>query len=75
MALKDLLSLWFSVGFFSLERVTWQSPCDIVQKVGCCHGIPAGSTASLERSSLPLVQSRPGSHLVILFKTHITFVQ
>ena len=32
--LKELLSLWFCVGFFSLERVTWQSPCDIVQKVG-----------------------------------------
>lgn len=31
--LRDLLSLWFSVGFLTLERITWQSSCDILQKV------------------------------------------
>ena len=31
--LRNLLSLWFSVGFLNLERVTWESPCDMLQKV------------------------------------------
>lgn len=32
-ALRDLLSLWFSVGFLQLERVTWDSSCDMLQKI------------------------------------------
>ncbi|XP_059141347.1 malonyl-CoA decarboxylase, mitochondrial-like [Physella acuta] len=32
-ALKELLMLWFTVGFLNLERITWNSPCDLVQKV------------------------------------------
>ena len=32
--LRELLTLWFAVGFLDLQRVTWTSPCDIVQKVG-----------------------------------------
>ncbi|KAF6208067.1 hypothetical protein GE061_016517 [Apolygus lucorum] len=31
--LKDLLTLWFSVGFLQLERVTWRSPCEMLQKI------------------------------------------
>ncbi|KAH0619655.1 hypothetical protein JD844_000503 [Phrynosoma platyrhinos] len=31
--LKNMLSEWFSVGFLNLERVTWQSPCEILQKI------------------------------------------
>ncbi|XP_067140335.1 malonyl-CoA decarboxylase, mitochondrial-like [Centruroides vittatus] len=31
--LRDLLSLWFSVGFLQLERVTWDSSCDMLQKI------------------------------------------
>ena len=31
--LRELLSLWFSVGFMQLERITWGSPCDMLQKV------------------------------------------
>lgn len=31
--LKDLLILWFSVGLLKLQRITWQSPCDMVQKI------------------------------------------
>ncbi|KAL7299800.1 hypothetical protein TKK_0007544 [Trichogramma kaykai] len=31
--LKELLFLWFSVGFLKIERVTWETPCDILQKV------------------------------------------
>lgn len=35
-ALKELLMLWFTVGFLNLERITWNSPCDLVQKVRAC---------------------------------------
>ena len=37
--LKNLLSLWFSVGFLNLERMTWQSPCDMLQKVNWFESI------------------------------------
>ncbi|KAG7209608.1 hypothetical protein KM043_011264 [Ampulex compressa] len=33
LTLQDLFLLWFSVGFLHLERITWQSACDILQKV------------------------------------------
>ncbi|XP_078036558.1 malonyl-CoA decarboxylase, mitochondrial isoform X2 [Augochlora pura] len=33
ISLRDLLLLWFSVGFLHLERVTWQSSCDILEKI------------------------------------------
>ncbi|CAL7941269.1 unnamed protein product [Xylocopa violacea] len=33
ITLRDLLLLWFSVGFLHLERITWQSACDILQKI------------------------------------------
>ena len=33
-ALKELIALWFSVGFLQLERITWQSPCAMLEKVG-----------------------------------------
>ncbi|XP_052830206.1 malonyl-CoA decarboxylase, mitochondrial isoform X1 [Octopus bimaculoides] len=32
-SLRELLSLWFSVGLLNLQRITWQSPCDMVQKI------------------------------------------
>ncbi|XP_030060381.1 malonyl-CoA decarboxylase, mitochondrial [Microcaecilia unicolor] len=31
--LRSMLSEWFSVGFLNLERVTWQSPCELLQKI------------------------------------------
>ncbi|XP_043281202.1 malonyl-CoA decarboxylase, mitochondrial-like [Venturia canescens] len=31
--LHDLLFLWFSVGFLHLERITWQSSCEMLQKI------------------------------------------
>ncbi|XP_063802038.1 malonyl-CoA decarboxylase, mitochondrial [Pseudophryne corroboree] len=31
--LRNMLSEWFSVGFLHLERITWQSPCEILQKI------------------------------------------
>ncbi|XP_046418541.1 malonyl-CoA decarboxylase, mitochondrial-like [Neodiprion fabricii] len=33
ITLHDLLLQWFSVGFFDLERVTWQSSCEMLEKV------------------------------------------
>ncbi|KAK1135496.1 hypothetical protein K0M31_000085 [Melipona bicolor] len=33
ITLRDLLLLWFSVGFLHLERITWQTSCDILQKI------------------------------------------
>lgn len=31
--LQKLLSQWFSLSFLDLQQITWQSPCDIVEKV------------------------------------------
>ncbi|XP_037372132.1 malonyl-CoA decarboxylase, mitochondrial [Talpa occidentalis] len=31
--LKGMLSEWFSSGFLTLERVTWHSPCEVLQKI------------------------------------------
>ncbi|KAL0100187.1 hypothetical protein PUN28_019545 [Cardiocondyla obscurior] len=31
--LRDLFLLWFSIGFLHMERITWESACDILQKV------------------------------------------
>ncbi|KAK3097069.1 hypothetical protein FSP39_006097 [Pinctada imbricata] len=33
LSIRDLLTLWFSVGFLQLQRITWESPCDMVQKI------------------------------------------
>mgnify|MGYP002803376491 FL=1 len=32
-SIRHLLSMWFSVGFLNMERMTWYSPCDITEKV------------------------------------------
>ncbi|XP_029463975.1 malonyl-CoA decarboxylase, mitochondrial [Rhinatrema bivittatum] len=37
--LRSMLSEWFSVGFLSLERVTWQSPCELLQKISECEAV------------------------------------
>ena len=31
--LREFLSQWFSVGTLRLRQVTWESPCDILEKV------------------------------------------
>ena len=36
-SLKQCLSQWFSGGFLQLEQLTWQSPCDIMEKVMYIH--------------------------------------
>ncbi|CAG5958408.1 unnamed protein product [Menidia menidia] len=42
--LKSMLSEWFSVGLLRLERITWMSPCEILQKISHCT---AGSVETL----------------------------
>ncbi|OQV25018.1 Malonyl-CoA decarboxylase, mitochondrial [Hypsibius exemplaris] len=32
-SLRDLLGLWFSGGMMNLERITWQSPCEVLEKI------------------------------------------
>jgi len=31
--LQDLLATWFTTGLLRVERVTWQSPCELVERV------------------------------------------
>jgi len=31
--LKELIGVWFAVGFLKLERITWNSSCEMLQKV------------------------------------------
>lgn len=48
--LRELLSLWFSVGFLQLERVTWKSPCEMLQKISEYEAVhPVRSWADLKR--------------------------
>ncbi|XP_073978767.1 malonyl-CoA decarboxylase, mitochondrial-like isoform X2 [Rhodnius prolixus] len=50
VTLKELLSLWFSVGFLNLERVTWKSPCEMLQKISEYEAVhPVRSWADLKR--------------------------
>ncbi|CAF5166222.1 unnamed protein product, partial [Rotaria magnacalcarata] len=32
-SLRDVLATWFTTGLLQVERVTWQSPCEIAQRV------------------------------------------
>ena len=34
-----MLGLWFGVGFLELERITWKSPCDLMEKVADYEGV------------------------------------
>ena len=31
--LKEILAQWFSVQLLDLQNITWESPCDIMEKV------------------------------------------
>ncbi|XP_045132517.1 malonyl-CoA decarboxylase, mitochondrial-like isoform X1 [Portunus trituberculatus] len=31
--LRELLSLWFTVGLLDVQRITWESPCNLLQKI------------------------------------------
>lgn len=48
--LRELLSMWFSVGFLSVERVTWKSPCEMLQKISEYEAVhPVRSWTDLKR--------------------------
>uniref|UniRef100_A0A8D0GUW9 Malonyl-CoA decarboxylase, mitochondrial n=1 Tax=Sphenodon punctatus TaxID=8508 RepID=A0A8D0GUW9_SPHPU len=48
--LKRMLSEWFSTGFLNLERVTWQSPCEVLQKISDCEAVhPVRSWMDMKR--------------------------
>ncbi|XP_052808011.1 malonyl-CoA decarboxylase, mitochondrial-like isoform X2 [Mya arenaria] len=50
LCLKELLSLWFTMGFLRLERLTWQSPCDVLQKISEFEAVhPVRHWADLKR--------------------------
>lgn len=48
--LRDLLSVWFTVGLLKLERVTWESSCDMLQKISEYEAVhPVRNWADLKR--------------------------
>jgi len=48
--LRDLLSVWFTVGLLRLERVTWESSCDMLQKISEYEAVhPVRNWADLKR--------------------------
>uniref|UniRef100_A0A674J6Y2 Malonyl-CoA decarboxylase n=1 Tax=Terrapene triunguis TaxID=2587831 RepID=A0A674J6Y2_9SAUR len=61
--LKSMLSEWFSTGFLNLERVTWQSPCEISYRVSILPPghwnsmLSAAVTASLDHRMSRLTNS------------------
>ncbi|CAF1095652.1 unnamed protein product [Adineta ricciae] len=48
--LQDLLATWFTTGLLKVERVTWQSPCEIVQRVSDYEAVhPVRTWTDLKR--------------------------
>ncbi|KAJ1531780.1 hypothetical protein ONE63_000437 [Megalurothrips usitatus] len=48
--LRELLSMWFSVGFLAVERVTWKSSCEMLQKISEYEAVhPVRSWTDLKR--------------------------
>lgn len=74
LTLQGLLLLWFSVGFLHLERITWESSCDILQKVSDYEAIhPIRNWVDLKRRVGPyrrcyifMHPSMPREPLVVL---------
>ncbi|XP_061631057.1 malonyl-CoA decarboxylase, mitochondrial [Phyllopteryx taeniolatus] len=72
--LKSLLSEWFSIGLLRLERITWQSPCEILQKISQYEAVhPVRNWADLKRRVGPYRRcyafthaAMPGEPLVVL---------
>ncbi|KAM9854053.1 malonyl-CoA decarboxylase, mitochondrial [Aulostomus maculatus] len=74
VTLKSLLSEWFSVGLLRLERITWQSPCEILQKISQYEAVhPVRNWTDLKRRVGPYRRcyafthaAMPGEPLVVL---------
>ncbi|XP_028930965.1 malonyl-CoA decarboxylase, mitochondrial [Ornithorhynchus anatinus] len=72
--LKNMLSEWFSVGFLNLERVTWHSPCELLQKISECEAVhPVKNWMDVKRRVGPYRRcyffshcSTPGEPLIVL---------
>ncbi|XP_007553332.1 malonyl-CoA decarboxylase, mitochondrial isoform X2 [Poecilia latipinna] len=72
--LKSLLSKWFAVGLLRLERITWQSPCEILQKISQYEAVhPVRNWTDLKRRVGPYRRcyafthaAMPGEPLVVL---------
>ncbi|XP_050704081.1 malonyl-CoA decarboxylase, mitochondrial-like isoform X2 [Eriocheir sinensis] len=48
--LRELLSLWFTVGLLEVQRITWDSPCNILQKISEYEAVhPVRNWADLKR--------------------------
>ncbi|XP_068811688.1 malonyl-CoA decarboxylase, mitochondrial isoform X3 [Struthio camelus] len=61
--LKNMLSEWFSTGFLNLERVTWQSPCEVLQKISDSEAVhPVRNWVDMKR--------RVGSYRRCYFFSH-----
>lgn len=74
ITLRDLLSVWFNVGFLQLERITWNSPCQMLQKISEYEAVhPVKSWVDLKRRVGPRRRcfvythsSMPGEPIVVL---------
>ncbi|XP_077165959.1 malonyl-CoA decarboxylase, mitochondrial [Paroedura picta] len=72
--LKNMLSEWFSAGFLNLERVTWQSPCEILQKISDSEAVhPVRNWMDMKRRVGPYRRcyyfahcTIPGEPLIVL---------
>ncbi|XP_026852069.2 malonyl-CoA decarboxylase, mitochondrial [Electrophorus electricus] len=78
--LKSLLSEWFSVGLLQLERITWQSPCELLQKISQYEAVhPVRNWTDIKRRVGPYRRcyafthaSMSGEPLVVL---HVALTQ
>ncbi|CAL8292004.1 unnamed protein product [Boreogadus saida] len=72
--LKSMLSEWFSVGLLQLQRITWQSPCEILQKISQYEAVhPVRNWTDMKRRVGPYRRcyafthaAMPGEPLVVL---------
>ncbi|XP_074226457.1 malonyl-CoA decarboxylase, mitochondrial isoform X2 [Camelus bactrianus] len=72
--LKNMLSEWFSSGFLKLERVTWHSPCEVLQKISESEAVhPVKTWMDMKRRVGPYRRcyffshcSTPGEPLIVL---------
>ncbi|XP_036044177.1 malonyl-CoA decarboxylase, mitochondrial isoform X2 [Onychomys torridus] len=72
--LKSMLSEWYSSGLLSLERVTWHSSCEVLQKISECEAVhPVKNWMDMKRRVGPYRRcyffshcSTPGEPLIVL---------
>lgn len=72
--LKNMLSDWFSQAFLNLERVTWHSPCEVLQKISETEAVhPVKDWLDMKQRVGPYRRcfffshcSSPGDPLVVL---------